>query len=225
MAAPRRGLSKVLHDDSMSIALFSLFGVCLAAQSVSGWMGYNDELKDGGFPLIGWPAYLATGDFLDGMFSNWQAAVLQLAVLIAFGTVLHQKGAAHSRKLADENPEALNPRTGAWKFTPRETLGAWISANSLSRVFFGSFVVVFVLHAVCGAMHNDEQLRLRHLPPQAFGAYVASAGFWVTVFQCWEAEFFAIGVYIVLSIFLRQESSPESKPVGSSNAETGETNH
>lgn len=31
-------------------------------------------------------------------------------------------------------------------------------------------------------------------------------------------------IYIVLSIFLRQEGSSESKPVGAGNAQTGETN-
>ncbi len=45
-----------------------------------------------------------------------------------------------------------------------------------------------------------------------------------SVFQCWEAEFSAIGLYVVLSIFLRQEGSPESKPVGAGNEQTGGTN-
>jgi hypothetical protein len=31
-------------------------------------------------------------------------------------------------------------------------------------------------------------------------------------------------IYIVLSIFLRQENSPESKPVGASDAQTGGAN-
>lgn len=40
-------------------------------------------------------------------------------------------------------------------------------------------------------------------------------------FQNWQSEFLAVGAIVVLSIFLRQYRSPESKPVIASNAETG----
>ena len=44
-------------------------------------------------------------------------------------------------------------------------------------------------------------------------------------FQTWEAEFAVILVFVVLTIFLREERSAESKPLGASEATTGETNH
>ena len=37
----------------------------------------------------------------------------------------------------------------------------------------------------------------------------------------WQSEFFSIWTMIVLSIFLRQKGSPESKAVGSPNSQTG----
>lgn len=40
-------------------------------------------------------------------------------------------------------------------------------------------------------------------------------------FQTWQAEFMAIVVYVVLSIYLRQDRSPESKPVSAPDEETG----
>jgi hypothetical protein len=42
--------------------------------------------------------------------------------------------------------------------------------------------------------------------------------------QTWQAEYLVIALYVVLTIFLRQQDSPESKPVESSNATTGEAN-
>lgn len=134
---------KVVADDSMSIALFSLFLVSLAGQSLSGWFAYNGALQAGHFDEIAFGAYLGAGNFLDGMFSNWEAAVLQLAALIAFGSVLRQKGAAHSRKA-----DALNHRTLEWKWGRRATAKEWIYANSLSLAFFGMFAATFMLHAV-----------------------------------------------------------------------------
>lgn len=212
-------VKKFVADDSLSIALFSLFLLCVTAQGLSGWAAYNEALQAAHFHRISLGAYLATGNFLDGIFSNWQAAVLQLAVLIAFGTVLRQKGAAHSRK-----PEAENRRRFVWKLGPRPTLHQWFKSNSLSLTLIGMFGVTFLLHLLFGHWSYNEEQALRHLAPISFGAYAVSSSFWVTAFQCWEAEFAAIGIYIVLSIFLRQERSPESKPVGASNQQTGGAN-
>jgi hypothetical protein len=218
-AALGRALKQVISNDSMSIALFSLFLACAVGQGLSGWKAYNSSLKDGHLPPIGLGPYLCTGNFLDGTFSNWQAAVLQLAVLIAFGAVLRQKGAAHSRKSTSENHRTLE-----WNIRAQPTLGRWIYANSLSLAFLGMFVTTFGLHVLFGTWKYNEDQALRHLPPVSVGSYAASSSFWFSVFQCWEAEFFAIGIYIVLSIFLRQEGSSESKPVDATNEQTGGTN-
>lgn len=212
-------LKLTVKDDSLSIALFSLFVLCVAAQAVIGWSAYNGSLQNGHFPKISFVAYLGTGNFLDGAFSNWQAAILQLAVLISFSSVLRQKGAAHSRK-----PEGLSHRRVNWKLRPRPTWCGSLYANSLSLTFFGVFAVAFVLHLWFGTWKYNEDQALRHLRPLSMASYAGSADFWFSVFQCWEAEFGAIGIYIVFSIFLRQENSAESKPVDARDDETGETN-
>jgi Domain of unknown function (DUF6766) len=52
--------------------------------------------------------------------------------------------------------------------------------------------------------------------------YLASSQFWFESFQNWQSEFLSLVGMVVLSIFLRQRGSPESKPV---NAATWETGH
>ena len=52
-------------------------------------------------------------------------------------------------------------------------------------------------------------------------AYLATARFWFESFPNWQSEFLAVSVLVVLSIFLRQRGSPESKPVAAAYAETG----
>jgi hypothetical protein len=37
--------------------------------------------------------------------------------------------------------------------------------------------------------------------------------FWFESFQNWQSEFFSIGTLVVLSIYLRQKGSAQSKPV------------
>jgi hypothetical protein len=48
-----------------------------------------------------------------------------------------------------------------------------------------------------------------------------SAGFWFESLQNWQSEFLSIVSIVGLSIFLRQQGSPESKPVDAAYSETG----
>jgi hypothetical protein len=51
--------------------------------------------------------------------------------------------------------------------------------------------------------------------------YAASHRFWFESLQNWQSEFLAIWAMVVLSIFLRQRGSPESKPVDAPHRQTG----
>ena len=51
-------------------------------------------------------------------------------------------------------------------------------------------------------------------------AYVTNADFWSRTLQNWQSEFLAVGSMAVLTIYLRQRGSPESKPVGASHEST-----
>lgn len=65
---------------------------------------------------------------------------------------------------------------------------------------------------------------LTHQPAMSLGAYLFSADLWSTTLQTWQAEYLTITVYLVLSIFLRDQRSAESKPVDSAERETGKSN-
>jgi hypothetical protein len=51
--------------------------------------------------------------------------------------------------------------------------------------------------------------------------FLMHARFWFESFQNWQSEFLAIWCMVVLTIFLRQRGSPESKPVDSPHSQTG----
>lgn len=210
-------LAKFFRDNGLTITLLLLFAAFLVGQFASGFNLYNEQHRNHGLPEIGYREFLGTGTFLDGVFANWQAAVLQLASLIIFGMFLYQRGATHSRSPGHSHPERL----GRGVF---HRLRTWVYDNSLSLAFIALFLASFVLHAITGAASYNEERALSHEPPLSVVSFVVSAKFWFMTFQTWQAEYFAIAVYIVLSIFLRQENSPESKPVDSSDDETGEAN-
>ena len=64
------------------------------------------------------------------------------------------------------------------------------------------------------AMHGEG--------PVGFFTYLRSSQFWFESFQNWQSEFFSVAALIVLSIFLRERGSSQSKPVAAPHSQTGE---
>lgn len=74
---------------------------------------------------------------------------------------------------------------------------------------------------VSGVAAFNEQ-RLRQLQgPLGWGEYLVSADLWSRTFQNWQSKFLAVGSMAILSVYLRQRGSPESKPVGAPHHATG----
>jgi hypothetical protein len=48
-----------------------------------------------------------------------------------------------------------------------------------------------------------------------------SAEFWNRTLQNWQSELLAVTAMVILSVYLRQRGSPESKPVGAAHAAAG----
>lgn len=205
-----------LKDHGLSLSFTALFLASLSGQSIAGHLSYNSELAMHGFRAVSYFRYLGTGNFLDGIFTNWQAALLQLGCLVLFGVRLREKGAAHS--LTTRNLPHKRPKQKGRK-------RSWVYRNSLTLAFAVLFVLSFVAHLYFGAMDFNMRMQMIHRPPISTLSYGFSSGFWFSNMQTWEAEFAAIAIYVVFSIYLRQQGSPESKPVESSNEVTGKTNH
>ncbi len=94
--------------------------------------------------------------------------------------------------------------------------------NSLSIVLALLFFLSFYLHLLGSwKAHNEEDAGLGK-PLATLGEHLQSAGFWFESFQNWQSEFLSVLTIVVLSIFLRQKGSPESKPVDAPDSDTGE---
>ena len=73
----------------------------------------------------------------------------------------------------------------------------------------------WLAHAVSGTSHYNAEQRLHGQAPVSMRQYLGTARFWFESFQNWQSEFLAVGTVVVLSIWLRERGSPESKPVHS----------
>jgi len=214
-----------LYENSLSIVSFFLFAVFLGGQIVTGCHEYNSERRDRGQPEVTCGAYLRSGHFVEATAENWESEFLQMGAYVLLTVWLRQKGSSESKKIDQPEPVDAEPdprkkdapwpvRRGGWVL--------WLYQHSLSIAFLLLFLLSFTLHAFGGAADYNEERAVRGEPPMTVVHYLMSSRFWFESFQNWQSEFLAVGSIVVLSIFLRQKGSPQSKPVDARHGTTRE---
>jgi hypothetical protein len=83
--------------------------------------------------------------------------------------------------------------------------------NSLSITVLALFGVFLALQVIAGHQVYLDKLRTDGMPPVDMLAYLTSGHFVEATFENWESEFLQMGALVVLSVFLYQKGSPESK--------------
>lgn len=215
-AAP--ALRRIVAANGLSLTLLALFLTFWVGQALVGRAVFNEEQRAHGGAAVGIGDYLASNHFLEATFENWESEFLQMAAYVLLTVFLVQRGSAESNPPPGGDPRAR--RRTPWAVRR----GGWIRRlyeHSLSLAFLLLFLASFLLHGISGlGRYNDEQAA-HGLPPISLPAYLATAQFWFESFQNWQSEFLAIASMVVLSIFLREKGSPESKDVEAPHSHTG----
>src|SRR5688572_18689921 len=88
----------------------------------------------------------------------------------------------------------------------------FIRVNSLGLVFGLLFLGALIGQAIAGhAAFNDQQLT-EGLEPVSLGRYLTSASFAVDVAENWQSEYLQFFLFILVTVWLVQRGSNESKP-------------
>ena len=206
-----------LRDNGLTLVLGLMFLVSVAGMVLTGQAAFNKELLDHGQPSVGLVAYVSTGEFLSALFENWESEFLQMAAYVVLTAILFQRGSSESRD--PDDPGRPNDEL-SWR--ARYPLAAWIYAHSLGLVLALLFLGSFLLHSWFSMSAANAEALLHGGAVQTIGSYLLDPQFWFESFQNWQSEFLSTAVLVVLSIFLRHQGSPESKPVGAANSETGD---
>lgn len=219
-------MKKFLHENSLSILLLVITVLTLLGQLIVGWHEFNNELSDYGRSPLTFGAYLTSGHCIEAVFENWESEFLQMGLYVVLTVSLRQKGSSESKSL-DGKEEVDREPSPSRKDAPWPVRqGGWVLSlykNSLSIAFFLLFALSFFLHAVGGAkQYNAEQVLMGKLEQLSLWQFLGTSEFWFQSLQNWQSEFLSVLAIVVLSIFLRQKGSPQSKPVDAPNAETGE---
>ncbi|MEU6078603.1 DUF6766 family protein [Micromonospora sp. NPDC047074] len=215
-----------LRDNALTVAMFGAFLVFLALQSVFGWHAYNEELAEFGAAPATWAGYLRSGHFIESVFENWESEFLQMGGYVLLTAYLVQRGSAESKPVGQtDRPEDDERRATAHSPWPVRVGGfpLVVYRNSLSIALLLIFAGSFVGHLLGGtAEYNEQQALQSGEPPIGVLDFLGTSEFWFQSMQNWQSEFLAVGTLIVLSVFLRQHGSPESKPVTAAHAHTGD---
>ena len=224
MKRPASPFWRFLYENSLLLVVTVMVLLTLGGQFVTGLLEYNDELKEMGLAELTARQYLTSGHFLEATFENWESEFLQMALYVMLTVWLRQKGSSESKKLYEEEDVDAEPDPTKEDAPWPVKKGGWVLTlykASLSITFTLLFLASVWLHAKGGAeVYNIEQVHQGKLAVTTWG-YLGTSRFWFESLQNWQSEFLSIVSIVGLSIFLRQQGSPESKPVDAAYSETG----
>ena len=217
-----------VRDNALSLFFGILFLLALLGQALTGVALYNNEQDAAGLDGVTLLRYITSSEFAVDVTENWQSEYLQFLLFILATVWLGQRGSPESKelnKLGLESDQAQLVGNHAKRNSP-----PWAKAEGLRRSFYSRslgllmgaiFALSLLAQAITGQVaYNEEQLANLQ-DPVGWGSYVVSAEFWNRTFQNWQSEFLAVASMVLLTIYLRERGSPESKPVGSPHTATG----
>jgi hypothetical protein len=218
-------MTRFLKNNGLTIVLMLLFSFSLAGQWLTGWRVENEELVRHGGHGLTLGQYSSDAQFLSTVFENWESEFLQMSAYVLLTCFLFQKGSAESadpdEPPRDENVAAQARNKSAPAILRRGPAARWLYANSLGLALLLLFIFSFLMHWRYSAAQAAEEAISHGATPLSTGQYLFDAQLWFESFQNWQSEFLATAVLIVLTIFLRQRESPESKAVAAPHGQTG----
>jgi hypothetical protein len=217
-------MKKFLKNNSLSLVFFILFILSWAGQAVTGLKQHNQEMQDEGGQQLTMTQYFSSGHFLQSTFENWESEFLQMALFVILTMFLYQKGSSESKDPDKEEEVDREPnprrRNAPWP-VKKGGLALSIYKHSLCYALTIIFIFSFLLHWYGSLKDYNEEQILKHQPTETAMQYIGNSRMWFESFQNWESEFLSVFAIVILSIFLREKGSPQSKAVDAPNSETG----
>jgi hypothetical protein len=217
---------RILKDNGLTIVLLLLFAGSIGGQWIAGWhVAAEDALRHDQTPMA-LSAYTVSPEFLSSVFENWESEFLQMAAYVLLTAFLIQRGSSESKdpdgppRDEDLDTQALKP--GAPAILRRGPLARALYAQSLGIALALLFLLSFVMHWTQSAKAAAQEAIEHGEAAPTLLAYLGDPQLWFESFQNWQSEFLSTAVLVVLSIYLRQRESPESKPVAAPHSQTGQ---
>jgi hypothetical protein len=218
-------MKRWFRNHGLSVVFISIFFITWLAQAITGEKVYNNDMKEKGGPTLSFGKYLSSGHFFEATFENWESEFLQMGMFVIFSAFLYQKGSSESKD-PDQEQESVTKKSSKQKKLPwpvrKGGLILKIYEHSLSLALFILFLLSFILHFYGSLKNYNLEQQLQNQPAENAFQYVLNSKLWFESFQNWQSEFLSVFAIIVLTIFLREKNSAQSKPVESPDDKTGD---
>jgi hypothetical protein len=221
-------MKRYLRENALGLAFGVLFLIVLVSEAIAGHADFNQQQLTEGLPPVSLGRYVTSASFGADVSENWQSEYLQFFLYIFLTVWLLQKGSPESKALdqvglesdkeqqvgafADENSPAWAKRRG-WRLS--------LFSNSLGVAMGVIFFASWLTQSIAGAAAFNERQLADLQDPVSWGGYLLEPDFWNRTLQNWQSELLAVASMAILSIYLRQRGSPQSKPVGAAHTLTG----
>ena len=227
---------RFVKNSSLSLFFLALLLLSIVFQAIAGYDLYNDEetahaeLRNEDPQLVSFGRYLFTSHFGQALMENWQSEYLQFSLLILATVWFLQRGSTESKEIGKAGTESEQQQmigghaqrnSPSWAKNEAGRVRLWIYSNSLLLVMGLIFFLSWFAQSVTGWTEYNAEAAEHAEESLSWLGYVSSSSFWFDTLQNWQSEFLAVGSMAVLSIYLRQRGSPESKPVGAPHTATG----
>jgi hypothetical protein len=218
---------RFFHENGLALAMFALFVLSFVGHVLAGSASSNDERREHGQPPLSLVAYVTSGELVESVFENWESEFLQMGAFVWMTVFLRQRGSPESKKCdgsedTDEDPALHRHDPKAPWPVRRGGLALALYKHSLTIALLSLFALSFLLHAAGGAAAVNDEARLHGQPLVTTWSYLGTPRFWFESLQNWQSEFLSMFTLIVLTIFLREHGSSQSKPVAAPHEQTGE---
>src|SRR6476619_5859964 len=122
----------------------------------------------------------------------------------------HQSSSKSKPISLHKHPTSRNPQRKS-RTQSQKTIRRFWRDNGLSVVLVIFFLLFFGGQTFSGWFHYNEELQEHQQASIGLLEYLHSGAFGEAVFENWESEFLQMGLYVLLTAFLFQRGSSESK--------------
>jgi len=220
-------VKKFLRENSLGLLFGLLFVAALIVQAFVGHADFNERQLSEGLAPVTLGRYVTSSSFAVDVTENWQSEYLQFFLYIFLSAWLLQKGSPESTALdkaglESDRDQLVGPHA-------RADSPAWAGTGGVRQLFFSHslgvvmgalFLLSWLAQAITGVAAYNEQQIANLQDPVSWSQYLLRPDFWNRTLQNWQSEFLAVTSMVVLSIYLRQRGSSQSKPVGAPHAAT-----
>lgn len=97
-----------IFQNSMLLAMASIFFLTWFAQSVNNWRQFNEDQRAHGEVAVSWGEYVLDAEFWERSLQNWQSEFLAVGTMAVFTIYLRQRGSPESKPVGAPHDETAS---------------------------------------------------------------------------------------------------------------------